>query len=128
MERKQEAIDIVASYVLGDRPTAEAIIERLQDDGLLHLGYGDVAVDKIVGTFKEQFGTSVITKPDRASAHRLANTHTEQAVVTVIEMLASLRDEKYAPTVGSVRKLDEKWVNVIGFLRRQGQQSEVIEV
>lgn len=127
MERKQAALELIQS-VVGDKPTAEMVLERLQDEGFLHLGYGNVAVDQIVAAFKETFGNTKTSKHDRMSAHRLANAHTTQAVVGVIQLLAQLQDHRYAPTVGSVAQLEDKWVNVVAFIRKQQQGTEVIEV
>jgi hypothetical protein len=127
MERKKEALRIITS-VVKDAPTAEMVLERLQDEGFLHLGYGDAAVDQITGAFKEEFGSIKTTKYDRMSAHRLATAHTPQAVVGVIKLLAKVRDEKYAPTVGSVQQLEDKWVNVLSFIRKRHQQSEIVDV
>ena len=128
MERKKYAIELVQSLVKGDKAVAETIIERLQDEGLLHLGYGKAEVDQIVGEFKERFNTSRITQQDRRAAHRLANTHTAQAVVQIIRMLADSSGEQYAPSVNNVAQLEEKWVNVINYLRRKTQETEVISL
>lgn len=127
MERKLEALRVIAT-VVGDKPTAEMVLERLQDEGFLHLGYGDADVDRIVGTFKETFGTTVTTKYDRTSAHRMANAHTAQAVVGVIKLFSQVQSDQYAPSVGSVAELEKKWVNVINFIRKKGQAAEVIQI
>lgn len=127
MERKNEAIRLVSTYVKGDTPTAEAIIERLQDEGLLHLGHGKAEVDQIVGTFKELFGSTRTSQMDRAAANRLATAHTTQAVIGVMKLMKQAQHQQYAPTIGSVKQLEDKWVNVISFIRRQQMQNEVVE-
>lgn len=128
MEKKKHIVEIVATYVK-DRPTAEAIVERLQDEGVLHLGYGKAEIDQIVGTFKEEFNISVVTARDRQAANRLASTHGAKPVVEVIKLLAKSSSGQYAPTVNNVQQLEQKWVSVINYLRKNiGRESEVIEV
>lgn len=127
MERKKYALDLISS-ITGNVQMAETILERLTDDGLLHLGYGKAEVDQIVGTFKELFMTSVITKQDRAAANRLANTHGVKSVIQVMKMLAQFGTGQYAPTVNNVAQLEQKWVSVMGYLRKTVQGSEEIEV
>lgn len=127
MQRKEEALKAIES-VVKDRAMAEAVLERLQDDAFLHLGYGKAEVDQILGAFQEKFGSTKITKYDRTAANRLANVHTVKMVLAAINMLSSLSNEKYAPTVGSVQQLEDKWVNVVSFLRKQQQQGEVVQL
>lgn len=127
MERKAAALALVEAIVK-DKPTAELVLERLQDEGFLHLGYGKAEVDQVVGQFKELFGNTKTTAADRAAANRLATAHTAQAVMGVMKILAGLQHDRFAPTVGSVKQLEDKWVNVLSFIRKQQQVNEVVDV
>jgi hypothetical protein len=127
MERKKEALSLIESIV-GNKAVADSILERLQDEGFLHLGYGKAEVDQIVGTFKETFGNTKTTKWDRASANRLAEAHSVKAVVYIIKALKASENDKYVPSVGSVQQLEDKWVNVLAFVRKQHNRNGVVEL
>ena len=127
MLRKQHALEVIESIVK-DKPTAEMLLERLQDEGMLHLGYGDADIDQVVGTFKDTFGNTKTTKYDRFAANRLVQKYGAQSVVGVMKLLAQLSGDKYAPTVGSVAQLEDKWVSVLAFVRKKGQETEVVDV
>lgn len=109
-----------------DKPTAEMLVERLMEEGLLVLGYGDKEVDRVVIQFTESFGTTRTSRQDRWAAQRLVRKYGENAVVGIIRMLSSLNAEDYSPVVNSVDDLERKWVSVVTFLRKH-QPSEDIE-
>lgn len=127
MERKQHAIHVIESIVK-DRPTAEMVLERLQDEGLLHLGHGNTDIDQVVGAFQETFGNTKTTKFDRFAANRLTAKYGARSVVGVMKLLATMQDDKYAPVVSNVVQLEEKWVAILNFVRKKGQSGEVIEI
>jgi hypothetical protein len=105
---------------------AESVVDRLMEEGLLSLGYGDKDVDAIVVTFADTFGTTKTSRQDRFAAHRLAKEHGSQAVVGIIRLLAQHSTEKFAPVVNSVAQLEDKMPSVLNFLRKTGD-SEVID-
>lgn len=123
---RQALIELVHSLVK-DKPTAEMVVDRLHDEGVLHIGRGDVSVDQVVETFVDTFGTTKTTRYDRFAAKRLADKYGAKVVCQVIQMLGSQRDQKYAPTVGSITQLETKWVSVFNFLRKQSQEREVVD-
>lgn len=132
MEKKKDAINAITPIV-GDVITAELVIERLQGLGYMQLGYGNSDVDSIVDTFLETMGTTKSTKGDRFAANRLAKKYGAQSVNGVVKLYANLRDDEYAPVIGSVTQLEDKWVNVLTFIRKKAQQQskadgEVIQV
>jgi hypothetical protein len=100
-----------------DAPTAELVVDRLMEEGLLHLGYGNADIDKVVEAFIENFGTTKTSRADRFAANRLVNKYGSQAVVGIIRLLAQKNTERYAPIVGSIAQLEDKWVSVLNFLR-----------
>lgn len=125
MSRKDWVVGVVASVAGIDTPTAVAVVERLMEEGLLQLGYGNSDVDKIVETFSRTYGTTKTSARDRWAAHRLAEVHTSQAVCGIIQLLASKADDRYAPQPRSVADLEEKWVSVMAFLRKQSDNEPV---
>jgi hypothetical protein len=106
--------------------TAELIVDRLMEEGLLHLGHGDAEVDLIVDKFADTFGTTRTSRYDRFAARRLGVKYGSQAVCGIIQLLGEHRTDKYAPLVGSVTQLEEKWVSVLNFLRKL-RRDEVID-
>ena len=116
-------IEIISGIV--DKQSAEMIVERLEEEGVLHLGYGDADVDKVVTKFVDTFGTTKTSKLDRFAAHRLTRRYGSQAVVGIIGLLGAMSQEKYAPTVGSIAQLEDKWVSVLNFLRKQKGNEEI---
>jgi hypothetical protein len=108
-----------------DAPSAEMLIERLMEEGLLTLGFGNSDVDKVVQKFTDTFGTTKVTRQDRYAAHRMATKYGSQAVVGIIQLLASKNTEKYAPVVGSVAQLEDKFVSVMSFLRKCGEEDVI---
>jgi hypothetical protein len=124
MSRKQWVIDLVEKLVK-DRPTAELVVDRLTEEGVLVLGYGDKDVEQVVGKFQDTFGNTKTTQRDRFAAHRMVQKYGTQSVLGVIQMLADNNTEKYAPVVGSVSQLEDKWVNVLSFLRNIRDTDEI---
>ena len=126
MERKKYALEIV-EQIVKDKPTAAMVLERLQDEGFLHFGHGNADIDQVVGGFQEAFGNTKTTRFDRFAANRLVAKYGSQSVVGVIKLLSGLQAEKYAPSVANVAQLEDKWVSVINFVRKKGQESEVVQ-
>ncbi|HET7630453.1 MAG TPA: hypothetical protein VFK03_03700 [Candidatus Saccharimonadales bacterium] len=110
--------------IIGNPQIAEDVVEVLARENLLNLHYGEQAVGAVVEAFKEAFGTTKVSKYDRFAAHRLAEKHGQEAVVTIIRLLAQKSSEKFCPTVNSISQLEEKWVSALRFLRG-GQVVEV---
>lgn len=121
---KKYVTDIVASIVK-DIPTAEMVVERLQEEGVLHLGYGNADIDRIVNEFTETFGTTKISKYDRFAAQRLANKYGSQSIVGIIKLLAENNGAKYVPVVNSVSQLENKLPSILNFLRNQKGREEI---
>lgn len=107
--------------------TAEIIVDRLVEEGVLNLGYGNADIDRVVQKFVDTFETTKVSRYDRFAARRLADKHSSQAVCGIIEMLGENSQKKYAPIVRSVSQLEEKWVSVVSFLRKESED-EVIDV
>jgi len=108
--------------------TAEIIVDRLMEEGLLNLGHGNADIDKVVMAFTDSFGTTKVSRYDRFAARRLVAKYGEQSVRGIIKLLADNSTEKYAPIVRNVAQLEEKWVSVLNFLRKTGSQDDVIDV
>lgn len=128
MSRKKWVAELIASVAGVDIPTADMVVERLMEEGLLVLGYGDKDVERIVVTFTDTFGTTKTSRYDRFAARRLADTHTAQAVCGIISLLGKARDERYAPVIRSVADLETKWVSVENFLRKLYRGDEMIAI
>lgn len=126
MPKRQYIVDIITTIVK-DGPTAVMVVERLEEEGVLHLGYGNADIDKVVEQFKETFGTTKVTKYDRFAANRMVMKYGSQAVCGVIKLLAAKSTEKYAPVVGSLTQMEDKWVSVLNFLRTREQESQVMD-
>lgn len=127
MSRKTWVVEVVAS-VVGDIPTAEMVVERLMEEGVLHLGYGDAEIDIVVQKFTDTFGTTKVSKADRWAANRLVKKYGSQAVCGIVDLLAKNSTRKYAPVIGSIAQLEEKWVSVLNFLRNINSDEEVIQL
>jgi hypothetical protein len=118
--KRTYVIDMLTPIV-GNKQTAEAVVERLTDEGLLVYGYGNADIDKVVEAFTETFGTTKTSKPDRWAANRLVNKYGSQTVVGIVRLLGQYQGEKYAPVLNNVVQLEEKWVQVMNFLRKQNK-------
>lgn len=125
MNRRDFIIDLITE-ITEDKVKSGAILAVLEAEGVAHLGYGEPEVDQILTKFKHTFGNTKTTKYDRFAAHRLAQKYSPQAVSGIIDLLGQKSQEKYAPVVGSVVQLEEKWVSVLNFLRKQ--DDEVIQL
>lgn len=127
--KKDYVVDLIASIVGGKNAhiTAEMVVERLTNEGLLSLGYGDKDIDKVVEQFKTTFGTTSISKYDRFAANRIVKKYSAQAACGIIQLLGERSQEKYCPVVNNVAELEKKWVSVMSFLRNQND-NEVINV
>ena len=125
MTRFNEVVSVVEA-ALKDKLTAEQIVEKLVQEGVilqgndpkdLVIGYGNQSVDNVLRKFKDTFGNTKSTKWDRYAAKRMVDKHTEQAVITAIDILGRSTDQ-YAPVVNSVSQLENKWVSVVAFIRK----------
>jgi hypothetical protein len=126
---KQWVVDMIAQIVPGSQrvQTAEMIVDRLMEEGVLHLGYGDADVDRVVSVFSDKFGTTKTTNADRFAARRLTQKYGAQAVVGILTLLAQNSGEQYVPIVGSVAQLETKWVQVLNFVRKMSAGTETID-
>lgn len=116
MSKRTWVVELV-QQIVGDRPTAEMVVERLMEEGVLHLGYGDADIDKVVEQFQETFGTTKTSRQDRWAANRLVKKYSSQAVCGIVKLLGENSTERYAPVIGSIAQLETKWVSVLHFLR-----------
>jgi hypothetical protein len=118
MSNKRDKVVELITQIVRDVPTAEMVVDRLIEEGLLNLGYGNSDVDRVVEQFTNTFGTTKTTKYDRFASHRLVSKYGTQAVCGIIQLLAQHSTEPYAPVVGSIAQLEDKWVSVLSFLRK----------
>ena len=114
--KRNYIIEVLTGIV--DKTTAEMIVERLTEEGLLNMGYGDADVDRVLEKFSSTFGTTKTSKQDRFAANRLARKYGSQAVCGIIQLLADNATEKYAPVLNSVTELEGKFVSVLSFIRK----------
>lgn len=115
--KKEYVTELIASIVK-DKPTAEMIVERLMEEDLLNLGYGNGDIDAVVLKFSETFGTTKTTKYDRFAAKRLTEKYGRDSIVGIIQLLGERKDEKFSPVVGNISQLEQKIVSVMNFLRK----------
>lgn len=113
---KKYVLDFV-TQIVGDKVKAEMIVERLTDEGLLNLGYGNADIEAVVSKFTETFGTTKVSKYDRFAAKRLTDKYGRQAIIGIIQLLGDNRTERYAPVVGNMAQMEEKIVSILNFLR-----------
>lgn len=116
--RKQYIIDLVATIVK-DKPTAEMVVERLEEEGLLVLGYGSSEIDNVVQKFTDTFGTTKTSKYDRFAADRLTKKYGSQAICGIIGLMGEHATEKFAPRLNNLSELENKLPSVLLFLRKQ---------
>ena len=129
--KRKYAIELVAQMLPGNPTTAgstaESIVDRLQDEGLLHLGYGDADIDRVVEKFQATFGTTKVSRTDRFAANRLVKKYGAQAVTGIIDLMGQSREDRYAPIVNNISELEDKFVSVTSFLRKR-KGDEVIQL
>lgn len=114
--RKEFIIDLVMK-VVRDKPTAEMVVEVLQTEGLLVLGYGSSEIDNVVQKFVDTFGTTKTTKYDRFAADRLVKKYGDKAICGIIDLLGKSATQKYAPRVNNISDLESKMPSILIFLR-----------
>ncbi len=115
---KKEYVTELIANIVKDKPTAEMIVERLMEEDLLNLGYGNSDIDAVVLKFSETFGTTKTTKYDRFAAKRLTEKYGRDSIVGIIQLLGERKDEKFSPVVGNISQLEQKIVSVMNFLRK----------
>lgn len=130
MSRKKYVVELIANMLKGTAAervqSAEMIVLRLTEEGLLNLGYGDADVERVVSTFADTFGTTKTSKHDRFAAHRLVQKYGSQAVCGIMKLLAENSTEKYAPVVNSVAQFEEKMPSVLNFLRKTSGDEVIV--
>ena len=124
--RKQYIIDLIATIVK-DKPTAEMVVERLEEEGLLVLGYGSSEIDNVVQKFTDTFGTTKTSKYDRFAADRLTKKYGSQAICGIIGLMGEHGSEQFAPHLNNLSELENKLPSVLLFLRKQ-RGDETIDV
>lgn len=121
MSKRTYIVEIISQIVKGDEServqTAELITDRLIEEGVLNLGYGNADVDAIIDKFTTTFGTTKTSRFDRFAAHRLAERYGAKAVVGIIEILGQNAGQKYAPVVNNISELEHKLPSVLNFVR-----------
>jgi hypothetical protein len=85
-------------------------------------------VQMVCQAFMTAFDTTKISKWDRFAAKRLADKHGADNIVKVITVLALNASDKYAPSVNSVRQLEEKWVNVSNYFKKKAGDTAEIDL
>lgn len=113
--------------IVNDKVKSAMLLERLKEENLLHIGHGDPDIDKVIETFKEAYGVTKITRYDRWAANRLVQKHGSQSICQIIRMLAEQAGHPYAPVPNNIVQIEEKWVAILSFLRKQGSGSETIQ-
>lgn len=126
MTRKDEVLGLV-THIVGNAQTAEQVLDALQDGGWLNLGYGDADIERVLDSFKKTFGTTKSSKDDRFAANRLVKKYGVHAVVGIVQLLGQHSGAEYAPVVNNVRQVEDKWVSILSFVRKQQAGSEVID-
>lgn len=126
MSKKDYVLELVTTIV-GDAPTAQMIVDRLNEEGFLHLGYGDADVDRVINKFSDTYGITKVSKQDRFAANRLVKKYGAQSIVGIIDLLAKSSGERYAPVINNVEQLEKKWVSIVSFLRNN-LKDEVIQL
>lgn len=119
-------LDLITEIV-GDDIKAKMVFDRLTEEGLLHVGFGDPEVDTIVKCFSDTFGTTKTSKADRYAARRLGSKYGSQAICGIITLMSKHAEEKYAPITNSVVELENKIVSVLKFLRSM-KGDELVDV
>jgi hypothetical protein len=115
---KKEYVTELITNIVKDKPTAEMIVDRLMEEDLLNLGYGNSDIDAVVIQFSETFGNTKTSKYDRFAAKRLTEKYGRDSIVGIIQLLGKRKGEKYCPVVGNISQLEEKIVSVMNFLRK----------
>lgn len=126
MNRRRWVLEQITG-VTGDSAKSETILKLLEQEGIVHLGFGDAEVDQILEAFKSVFGTTKATRQDRWAAHRLAQKYSSQAIVGIIRLLGENSRERFAPVVNSVSEMESKMSSVLNFLRKL-EKDDVIDV
>lgn len=127
MRSKQWITDVIRSVGV-EKTTAEMIVERLEEEGVLHLGYGDADIDLVVDAFRNYLSVSKITQQDRWAAARLTKVHGSKAVMDVVKMYATATGQ-YKPVINNIVELENKFQSVLSFLRKMyTDRSEVIQL
>lgn len=124
---KKEYVTELIANIIKDKPTAEMVVERLMEEDLLNLGYGNSDIDAVVIQFSETFGNTKTSKFDRFAAKRLTEKYGRDSIVGIIQLLGKRKDEKYCPVVGNISQLEEKIVSVMNFLRK-GMDNQDLDI
>lgn len=108
----------ITSVVAGLSKQAEEIVDALEKAGALNLTYGNEGIGKVTDAFKSSFNTTSISKWDRFAAGRLAKKHEADNVIQIIAIMAAAQGKPYCPSIASIRQLEEKWVLVGNWIKR----------
>lgn len=121
-------VGLIATAANVSKGIAEGVVDRLMEEGVLHLGYGDADIDIVVQSFTDAFGATKVSRADRWAAGRLVKAHSAQGVVGIVRLLAQHSGEQYVPVVNNVAELENKFLSVLHFLRKTSGQDDIIEV
>lgn len=124
MSRYNYLLEIVTN-ITKDEVSAKMILERLTEEGVLHIGYGNAEVDQILTKFSDVFGTTKASRYDRYSANRLASKYGVQAICGIMALLGENSTEPYAPIVNNVKEMEDKMPSILNFLRKLDKGSEL---
>lgn len=133
MSKQSDWVVEMIAQIVQDSPTsaapktAEIIVERLKEEGLLHIGHGNADIDKVVVAFADSFGTTRTSKYDRYAARRLVAKYGTDSVCGIIKMLAEKSGGKYYPVVNDISQLERKFVSVLNFLRSDKKTDGVVD-
>lgn len=127
---RKYVVELIANMINSKTATqeAEAIVERLAEEGLLHLGHGNADIDAVIEKFAETFGTTKVSRFDRFAANRLCAKYGSQAIVGIIGLLGKRATEKFAPVVNSVEQFEKKLPSILNFLRQDNSVDETIQL
>lgn len=122
-------LDISKQRIYDAKKRLEPLLEALQAIGdPKPVVYGNPDIATVVEAFKKAFGTTKVSRYDRYAAKRLAEKHTADKVVHLINALAAGADDQYAPSINSVSQLEEKLVSVVQFVKKKIDSNKVINI
>ena len=111
--------------IIKNEVTTQMVFDLLNEEGVLHEGYGDADVDRILKKFSDTFGTTKASKYDRFACGRLAGKYGVQSICGIMGLLGDNSTEPYAPVVNSVKEFEDKMPSILNFLRKLDKGTEL---